>query len=85
MPIKINILKYDNPNIAIKSIQKLEASRKVSDEQKLINARIVRHVANTHMKRSKSPAERANYKKVVSIYAAYILQLEKRIKSKGNV
>ena len=83
MPIKINILKYDNPNAAIKSIQKLEASNKIPDEQKLINAKIIRHIANTNMKRSKSPAERANYKKVTSIYVAYILQLERRIKSSG--
>jgi hypothetical protein len=85
MSIKINILKYDNPSVAIRSIQKLEASRKILDEQRLINAKIVRHVASTSMKRSKSPGERANYRKVMSIYSAYILQLERRIKGKGGV
>tara|TARA_B100000131_G_scaffold121744_1_gene118804 strand:- start:27 stop:281 length:255 start_codon:yes stop_codon:yes gene_type:complete len=84
MPLKIKILKYDNPSIAAKSISKLESLSKVPDEQKLTNARIIRHIANTCMKRSSTPSERENYKKVTSIYSAYILKIEKRIRSKGS-
>jgi hypothetical protein len=80
MSVKINILKYDSPKAAIKSIQRLEASRKIKDEQKLINAKIVRHVASTKAKRSATLSERANYKKVTSVYSVYILKVERRMK-----
>ena len=84
MPIKINILKYDSPKVAARSIALLEAKRSIPDSQKLTNARIIRHIASVSMKRAASPSDRANFKKVVSIYNSYISKLEQRIRLSGG-
>ena len=80
MSMKIHILKYDNPDIAIKSIRKLDSIPSIPDDKKLADAQIMRHVANAASKKSKTLKERVRFKKVVSIYTSYIIKLERRIK-----
>jgi len=82
--MKIHILKYDNPDIAIKSIRRLDSIPSIPDGKKLADAQIMRHVANAASKKSKTLKERVKCKKVVSIYTSYIIKLERRIRSSRN-
>jgi uncharacterized protein YaaR (DUF327 family) len=81
MSIKIHILKYDDPDMAIRSIMRFDSIFKIPDMKKLTDAQIVRHVANIALKKSKTLEGRAKYKKVVSVYTSYIIKLERRIRN----
>ncbi len=79
MALKIRGLEYNNAENAIKSVLKMERM-KISDDIRMRDAKIIRHVANIAAKRSSSADERANYKNAVSVYASYIIRLRKRMK-----